>query len=101
MRLPSAGTYKAQSSLQTMNQKELKELIEFLIDKDITEFELERGDVKVRIKRGQEIHYTSAPAPMAAQVTAQPSAVAHAAPATAYAPGPPAHASAPPPAVPA
>ena len=33
-----------------MNQKELKELIEFLIEKDIAEFELERGDVKVRIK---------------------------------------------------
>ena len=32
--------------------KELKELIEFLIEKDIAEFELERGDVKVRIKRG-------------------------------------------------
>src|SRR5438445_29635 len=37
-----------------MNQKELKELIEFLIKKDIAEFELERGDVKVRIKRGAE-----------------------------------------------
>ena len=36
----------------SMNQKELKELVEFLIEKDITEFELERGDVKVRIKRG-------------------------------------------------
>ena len=36
-----------------MNQKELKELIEFLIEKDIAEFELERGDVKVRIKRGE------------------------------------------------
>jgi len=35
-----------------MNQKELKELIEFLIAKDITEFELERGDVKMRIRRG-------------------------------------------------
>jgi len=35
-----------------MNQKELKELIEFLIEKDIAEFELERGDIKVRIKRG-------------------------------------------------
>jgi acetyl-CoA carboxylase biotin carboxyl carrier protein len=34
-----------------MNQKEIKELIEFLIEKDIAEFELERGDVKVRIKR--------------------------------------------------
>ncbi|HLJ25611.1 MAG TPA: acetyl-CoA carboxylase biotin carboxyl carrier protein [Candidatus Angelobacter sp.] len=35
-----------------MNQKELRELIEFLVEKDISEFELERGDVKVRIKRG-------------------------------------------------
>src|SRR5579884_3927110 len=35
-----------------MNQKELKELIEFLIEKDISEFELERGDVKLRVKRG-------------------------------------------------
>jgi acetyl-CoA carboxylase biotin carboxyl carrier protein len=34
-----------------MNQKELKELVEFLIEKDIAEFELERGDVKVKIKR--------------------------------------------------
>ncbi len=37
-----------------MNQKELKELIEFLIEKDIAEFELERGDVKIRIKRAGE-----------------------------------------------
>jgi acetyl-CoA carboxylase biotin carboxyl carrier protein len=34
-----------------MNQKEIKELIEFLVEKDIAEFELERGDVKIRIKR--------------------------------------------------
>jgi acetyl-CoA carboxylase biotin carboxyl carrier protein len=44
-----------------MNQKELKELIEFLIEKDIAEFELERGDVKVRIKRAGE-HMISIPA---------------------------------------
>jgi len=37
-----------------MNQKELKELIEFLIEKDIAEFELERGDVKMKIKRAGE-----------------------------------------------
>jgi acetyl-CoA carboxylase biotin carboxyl carrier protein len=46
-----------------MNQKELKELIEFLIEKDIAEFELERGDVKVRIKRGVE-HVVAPPAPV-------------------------------------
>src|SRR5580704_15286042 len=45
-----------------MNQKELKELIEFLIEKDIAEFELERGDVKVRIKRaGEAAHAAAAP----------------------------------------
>ncbi len=37
-----------------MNQKEIKELIEFLVEKDIAEFELERGDIKIRIKRGQQ-----------------------------------------------
>jgi len=44
-----------------MNQKELKELIEFLIEKDIAEFELERGDVKVRIKRAGEHTLVHAP----------------------------------------
>ena len=59
-----------------MNQKELKELIDFLIEKDISEFELERGDVKVRIKRGGE---TAAPVithamPMAAMPIMAPNA---------------------------
>jgi acetyl-CoA carboxylase biotin carboxyl carrier protein len=59
-----------------MNQKELRELIEFLIEKDITEFELERGDVKVRVKRGADVHYVPQVqvAPAAAQ--AQPAAPA-------------------------
>jgi acetyl-CoA carboxylase biotin carboxyl carrier protein len=35
-----------------MNQKEIKELIELLVEKDIAEFEIERGDVKLHIKRG-------------------------------------------------
>jgi acetyl-CoA carboxylase biotin carboxyl carrier protein len=35
-----------------MNLKEIKELILFLKEEEITEFELERGDVKLRIKRG-------------------------------------------------
>lgn len=49
-----------------MNQKELKELIEFLIEKDISEFELERGDVKVRIKRGADAQPVPIITPMAA-----------------------------------
>ena len=55
-----------------MNQKELKELIEFLIEKDIAEFELERGDVKVKIKRaGQH----AAPSQAEARVFAVPTAL--------------------------
>ena len=67
-----------------MNHKELKELIEFLIEKDIAEFELERGDVKVKIKRRAEpapaalpdsryiaLHPTPAPIPASAPVPGQ------------------------------
>ena len=38
--------------LKRMNLKEIKELIQFLKEEEITEFELERGDVKLRIRRG-------------------------------------------------
>ena len=51
-----------------MNQKELKELIEFLKEQDIAEFELERGDVKVRIKRGTPV----AVAPLTLPISAAP-----------------------------
>ena len=44
-----------------MNQKELKELIEFLIEKDIAEFELERGDVKMKIRRAVPASVTTVP----------------------------------------
>jgi acetyl-CoA carboxylase biotin carboxyl carrier protein len=49
-----------------MNQKEIRELIDFLVEKDIAEFELERGDVKLRVKRGAEIQVTQAPQVMPA-----------------------------------
>jgi acetyl-CoA carboxylase biotin carboxyl carrier protein len=66
-----------------MNQKELKELIEFLIEKDIAEFELERGDVKVKIKRGgqhavvqarAEVPYLAVPQPGVPAVVASSAA---------------------------
>jgi len=80
-----------------MNQKELKELIEFIIEKDIAEFELERGDMKLRLKRaGAEpaidprllaappSQAVAAPSGGAAGVTAAPaSSAAAAAPASA------------------
>ena len=58
-----------------MNQKELKELIEFLIEKDIAEFELERGDVKVKIKRAGENVAGSVPEQRYFAVHAAPPAV--------------------------
>ncbi len=61
-----------------MNHKELKELIEFLIEKDISEFELERGDVKVKIKRGGEhtVLHTRPEVPYAAVTGVQSAAPA-------------------------
>ena len=56
-----------------MNQKEIRELIEFLVEKDIAEFELERGDMKLHIKRG---------------ATASLAPVVHVAPAVAAVPAP-------------
>ena len=81
-----------------MNQKELKELIEFLIEKDIAEFELERGDVKVRIKRAGE-HVVSVAAPVIPQFAVQaaptgvPVAVSATVPSTPAAPAAPAEAA--------
>ena len=63
-----------------MNQKELKELIEFLVEKDIAEFELERGDVKVRVKRGADAVMTVVPTPNASAALNPPPASAAAAP---------------------
>ncbi len=62
-----------------MNQKELKELIEFLKEQDIAEFELERGDVKVRIKRGTPVAIAPATLPISLPTV---SAAATAPPAT-------------------
>jgi acetyl-CoA carboxylase biotin carboxyl carrier protein len=77
-----------------MNQKELKELIDFLVEKDITEFELERGDLKVRVKRGSEsaIVHMAPPAvlPPSPAPVAQPAVSAGAPPVAPAAPAEPA-----------
>jgi len=67
-----------------MNQKELKELVDFLIERDISEFELERGDVKVRIKRGAIVQVAPAmphvPVAATSPVAAHPQHAVSAAP---------------------
>lgn len=78
-----------------MNQKELKELIEFLIEKDISEFELERGDVKVRIKRGVDAQPVSVITPMAAVPAMPPMAAAAPVVPVPAKPAPPAETAAP------
>jgi len=78
-----------------MNQKELKELIEFLIEKDVAEFEMERGDIKVKVKRNlpNQVQYVTA-AP-------QVGPAAHFPPASSVGHVPPSHAAAATPAAPA
>ena|SRR6516164_8529337 len=85
-------------SPEQMNQKELKELIEFLIEKDISEFELERGDVKVKIRRASEAHAALPPDSRFFAVHSAPQAVELP---MAAVPAPPPAASAKPPAPPA
>jgi oxaloacetate decarboxylase alpha subunit len=43
-----------------MNLKELKELIQLLKDTDISELEIERSGVKVRLKKGGDVTFHSA-----------------------------------------
>jgi|SRR5690242_5681084 len=62
-----------------MNQQELKELIDLVIEKGIAEFELEREDVKVRIKRAGDqsapaVQYIPAPLIGSSPVVATPGA---------------------------
>ena len=79
----------------TMNQKEIRELVEFLIEKDIAEFEMERGDVKLRVKRAcAEPHY---PPPDSRYIAVAPPPSAAPAPHTAvHSPASSAPAAAPP-----
>lgn len=79
-----------------MNQKELKELIDFLIERDISEFELQRGDEKVRIKRGgANSAAPAAPVIATFSSTSQPTAPSTHAPGGPASSAPPAEAAAP------
>ena len=72
-----------------MNQKELKELIELVIEKGIAEFELERGDVKVRIKRAVNSAAQAPETPTVIVQTAPPAALETGAASASAAPQPP------------
>ena len=65
-----------------MTLDEIKQLIDFIRDRELSEFELERADFKLRVKSGSAAHLVAQPvfaAPMAAPQVSEPAAVAAAA----------------------
>jgi len=80
-----------------MDLKEIKAILDLMTRHGLSEFELEKGDVKLRLKRGPGGEWTpSAAAPAAPSVAAAAPSVAPAAPAVAIsAPAAPAPAAAP------
>src|SRR4249919_1878273 len=88
--LPSpAGTEKAKERMKPEDIEDLKQLIEFLKENQVAEFDLDRGDMKIRLK------FSAGVAPVAAPVLAHVPFVAapgvpSAPPAPAAAPSPPA-----------
>jgi acetyl-CoA carboxylase biotin carboxyl carrier protein len=62
-----------------MTLDEIKQLIDFIRERELSEFELERADFKLRIKSGAVVHAVAAPvllAPAAAPVAVAPVATA-------------------------
>jgi len=65
-----------------MTLDEIKQLIDFIRDRELSEFELERADFKLRVKSGSAVQHLAAPvfaAPAPAAPIAAPAAVAVAA----------------------
>jgi acetyl-CoA carboxylase biotin carboxyl carrier protein len=67
-----------------MTLDEIKQLIDFIRERDLSEFELERADFKLRIKSGAVVHAVAtpvivAPPPLAAMPAAAPAPAALAA----------------------
>jgi acetyl-CoA carboxylase biotin carboxyl carrier protein len=77
--------------MKPQDMKDLRELIEFLKEYQVAEFDLDRGDLKIRLKFTQPAPVSSGIAEIAKLVTAAP-----AAPAAAPAPVPAAQTAAPP-----
>jgi acetyl-CoA carboxylase biotin carboxyl carrier protein len=66
-----------------MDLKEIKSVIDLMTKNGLSEFELEKGDFKLRVKRGPNGEWTSAAVPAAG-----PQVVHHHGPVGAFSPGP-------------
>ena len=49
-----------------MDPKDLKRILEALVDADVNDFNLETADYKLHVKRGADVVHMAAPAPVAA-----------------------------------
>jgi acetyl-CoA carboxylase biotin carboxyl carrier protein len=59
-----------------MTLDEIKQLIDFIRDRELSEFELERADFKLRVRRGAPVQALVAPAPAPAPAVPIPVAAA-------------------------
>ncbi len=81
-----------------MDLKEIKAVIDLMTKNGLTEFELEKGDVKLRVKRGPSGEWTTTAVPVATPVGGtQPLPQIVVAPPAAATPAPAASATPPPP----
>jgi len=55
-----------------MDLKEIKSIIDLMTKNGLTEFELEKGDVKLRVKRGPSGEWTTSTVPVVAATGTQP-----------------------------
>ncbi len=72
-----------------MNAKELKSILQALQEHEVSELTLETPDYKLTIKRGNELPYVAATAPVVVQPSVVPSPAPAASPAPAPTPTPP------------
>ena len=82
-----------EGSENAWNLKEIRELIDVLIDREVTEFEMEKGGVRVHIKRGNAGE--TAPGPITPPPTFSAPAPVYSSPPPASGEEPPASVSAP------
>lgn len=76
---PKSENSPEKSAGKPWDINDLKELLHVLVGQEITEFEMEQGGVKIRIKRGN-CHVVATPIPMNGVATSPvPAPVAHAA----------------------
>src|SRR4051812_7134743 len=92
--MPPAPRNRQKERMKPEDIEDLKLLIEFLKENQVAEFDLDRGDMKIRLKFNQAVAQASAPAIPGLPFVAA-AGVPSAAPASPFAPAPSAPAAEP------